>query len=141
MSKISEKQGVEVPIYSWLGKMGWTPKANDELKAYSRPFSNPIIEGILIERVAEINGVTLDKAKRAVDILGHTLERPNSMEANEEFLDRLCEGVTLTLNGHDRTLKLIDFDDVWTNDFTVTRQYWVQGGDLVTMPTTLRHGF
>ena len=25
MSKISEKQGVEVPIFDWLGELGWKP--------------------------------------------------------------------------------------------------------------------
>jgi len=48
MSKISEKQGVEVPIFDWLGELGWKPRTNEQLKAYARPFSNPLIEGILI---------------------------------------------------------------------------------------------
>src|SRR4051812_49380710 len=110
--------------------MGWKRTTNDQLKAYARPFSNPLIEGILIERVAHINGVTLDAAKRAVDILKHALDRPIAIEANEDFLDLLCEGVTLTIDGDDRTLKLVDFENVWENDFSVTRQYWVQGSDL-----------
>lgn len=131
MSKISEKQGVEVPIYDWLGEMGWQQRTNEQLKAYARPFSNPLIEGILIERVAHINGVSLDSAKRAVDILKRALDRPIPLEANEQFLDLLCEGVTLTIDGHDRTVKLVDFENVWENDFSVTRQYWVQGSDLV----------
>lgn len=43
MSKISEKQGVEVLIYAWLGELGWTPCTNEQLKTYARPFSNPLI--------------------------------------------------------------------------------------------------
>lgn len=39
MSKISEKLGVEVPIYEWLEKLGWKPRTNEELKQYARPFS------------------------------------------------------------------------------------------------------
>ncbi|MEI6178827.1 MAG: type I restriction endonuclease [Verrucomicrobiota bacterium] len=131
MSKISEKNGVEVPFFEWLGKMGWNCRTNEELKSHGRQFSNPIIESILIERVAHINSVPPEAAKRAVDILKHALDRPSTIEANEQFLNLLCDGVTLTIEGHDRTLKLVDFENIWENDFTVTRQYWVQGSELV----------
>jgi type I restriction enzyme R subunit len=131
MSKLSEGMGVEIPVYGWLGKMGWTPRTSADLKVYNRPLSNPLIEGILIERVAKINVVSLADAKRAVDILKHTFANPSVITANEDFLDLLCSGVTLTIEGEDRTLKLIDFENVWNNDFTVTRQYHVQGTVLV----------
>ena len=26
MSKLSEGKGVEIPVYDWLGKIGWTPR-------------------------------------------------------------------------------------------------------------------
>lgn len=131
MSKLSEGKGVEIPVYDWLGKMGWTPRTSADLKVYTRPLSNPLIEGILIERVSKINGVSLTDAKRAVDILKNTFANPSVITANEDFLDLLCTGVTLTIEVKDRTLKLIDFENVWNNDFTVTRQYHVQGTDLV----------
>jgi len=131
MSKLSEGKGVEIPVYGWLGQMGWTPRTSADLKVYNRPLSNPLIDGILIERVAKINGVSLTDAKRAVDILKNTFANPSVITANEDFLDLLCSGVNLTIEGEDRTLKLIDFDNVWNNDFTVTRQYHVQGTDLV----------
>ena len=89
MSKISEKQGVEVPIFDWLGELGWKPRTNEQLKAYARPFSNPLIEGILIERVAHINGVSLDAAKRAVDILN----RPEEETSEEK------QHITITIGG------------------------------------------
>jgi type I restriction enzyme R subunit len=131
MGKLSEGKGVEIPVYEWLSKMGWTPRTNAELKVYNRPLSNPLIEGILIEKVSHINGVSLTDAKRAVDILKNTFANPSVIIANEDFLDLLCNGVNLTIDGKDRTLQLIDFRDVWNNDFTVTRQYHVQGSDLV----------
>jgi type I restriction enzyme, R subunit len=131
MSKLSEGKGVEIPVYEWLSKMGWTPRTNTDLKVYNRPLSNPLIEGILVERVSKINGVSLADAKRAVNILKNTFANPSIITANEEFLDLLCSGVNLTIEGEDRTLKLIDFDNIRNNDFTVTRQYHVQGTDLV----------
>ena len=41
MSKLSEGKGVEMPVYGWLGKMGWTPRTSADLKVYDRPLSNP----------------------------------------------------------------------------------------------------
>jgi type I restriction enzyme R subunit len=111
--------------------MGWTPRTNADLKVYNRPLSNLLMEGILIEKVSKINGVSLADAKRAVDILKNTFANPSVITANEDFLDLLCSGVNLTIDGEDRTLKLIDFDNIWNDDFTVTRQYHVQGTDLV----------
>lgn len=81
--------------------------------------------------MSKINGVSLADAKRAVDILKNTFSNPSVITGNEDFLDLLCTGVNLTIAGEDRTLKLIDFENVWNNDFTVTRQYHVQGTDLV----------
>jgi type I restriction enzyme R subunit len=131
MSKLSEGKGVETPVYDWLSKMGWTPRTSADLKVYNRPLSNPLVDGILIQKVSRLNGVSLVDAKRAVDILKNTIANPSVITANEQFLDLLCSGITLTIEGEDRTLKLIDFENVWNNDFTVTRQYHVQGTDLV----------
>lgn len=131
MSKLSEGKGVEIPVCEWLGQMGWTPRTSADLKVYNRPLSNPLIEGILIEKVAKFNGVSPAAAKRAVDILRNTFSNPSVITANEQFLNLLRTGVNLTIGGEDRTLRLIDFENVWENDFAVTRQYSVQGADLV----------
>jgi type I restriction enzyme R subunit len=131
MSKISEAKSVEAPIYAWLGQMGWQPRSSEDLKAYHRPISNPVIEGILIDRIATLNRVSIDEARRASTILLSTFQTPSVAAANEQFLRLVREGVTLTVAGRDQTLKLVDFDNIWDNDFTVTRQYWVQGSELV----------
>ncbi len=131
MSKLSEGKGVEIPVAEWLGQMGWEPKTGADLKAYNRPLSNPLIDGILIAKVAEINGVSPADAKRAVDILKNTFANPSVITANEHFLYLLRTGVNLTIAGENRTLAVIDFENVWKNDFAVTRQYNVQGTDLV----------
>jgi type I restriction enzyme R subunit len=131
MSTLSEQHGVEVPIYQWLGQMGWTPRTSDALKVYQRPFSQPVIERLLVDKVAELNAMTPHDAQLAVNILLNNFHRPVVSEANEQFTDLLKEGVTLTVGGVDRTLRLIDFDNVWANDFTVTRQYYVHGTEMV----------
>ena len=66
MSKLSEGKGVDIPVYGWLGKMGWTPRTSADLEAYNRPLSNPLLEGILIGKVSKIDGVSLVDVKRAV---------------------------------------------------------------------------
>jgi type I restriction enzyme R subunit len=131
MSKISELQGVELPIYDWLEQMGWTKRSHEELKAYTRAYSNPIIENILVAKVAKINEISEGDAKRTIDILKVKLNNPSPITGNEEFLDQLLSGITLTIEGKDRTVRLIDFDNIWNNDLTVTRQYYVQGSEVV----------
>ncbi len=131
MSKISERNGAEIPVYEWLAQMGWNCRTADELKGYSRPFNQPVIEKLLVEKVAALNSVGEAEAKAAVAILFNTFHQPVISTANEQFIDLLRDGVTLALAGKDRTLKLIDFDKVWDNDFIVTRQYIVQGTDMV----------
>jgi len=93
MSKLSEGKGVELPVYDWLSKFRWTPGTSAELKFYNRPLSNPLIEGILVERAFKINSVSLADAKRAVDILKEHVRQSSVIRANEEFLGLLCSGM------------------------------------------------
>jgi type I restriction enzyme R subunit len=131
MGKLSELKGVEKPVTEWLSKIGWTFKSNEELKVYNRPFSNPVITQILTQKVAEINGVTEDNASVAVDQLLQHLNNPSPIIGNENFLEKLVKGVTLSIDGEDRDFHYINFDYIWQNDFIVTNQYWVQGFKMV----------
>lgn len=131
MGNLSELKGVESPVTQWLSKMGWTLRDKGELKKYNRPFSNPIIEEILINKVIEINNVTRDIALRVVEQLTQNLNNPNYILGNENFLDFLVKGTTLTVDGEDIDFSYINFDNIWQNDFTVTNQYWVQGHKTV----------
>ena len=131
MGKISELKGVERPVTEWLSKMGWTFKDNEELKGYKRPFSNPIIEPLLVAKVAEINGITEGVARLAVDHLLKDLNNPTAVLGNESFLTKLAAHVTIAVKGKDIDVHFIDYKDVWRNDFIVTNQYWVQGVKMV----------
>lgn len=131
MGKLSELKGVELPVTTWLSKMGWTFKSNEDLKVYNRPFSNPIIEDILIEKTAEINDVSTDIAKSAVELLMQNLNNPSPILGNESFMDKLSSHVTLTVKDDDIDIAFIDFEKIWKNDFIVTNQYWVQGYKMV----------
>ncbi len=131
MGNFSELNSVEKPVTEWLNKMGWTFKNHDELKAYNRPFSNPILTPILLKKTAKFNHVSLDVAATIVEQLTQHLNNPSPIIGNENFLEKLVKGVTLSINGHDRDCHFINFDDIWQNDFIVTNQYWAQGYKMV----------
>jgi type I restriction enzyme, R subunit len=131
MGKLSELKGVEKPVTEWLSKMGWTFKSNDDLKVYNRPFSNPVLDSILIERTAIINNISLAVAKIAVEQLLQNLNNPIPILGNESFLEKLASHVTITVEGDDIDVHFIDYENIWNNDFIVTNQYWVQGYKMV----------
>lgn len=131
MGNLSELNGVEKPIIEWLGKMGWTINTNEQLKSYNRIFSNPIIEEILIERTQHINNIDNTTARTAVEMLVQNLNNPSQILGNEQFLDKLVSGITLSVNNDDVDIFFIDFENIWENDFKVTNQYWVQGFKMV----------
>ncbi len=131
MGNLSELKGVEKPVTEWLHKMGWTLQSNDDLRHYNRPFSNPIIEDILIGKVADFNNISRKVAAVAVEQLTQHLNNPSPILGNENFLDKLATHVTISIDGDDIDVHFINFDEIWKNDFIVTNQYWVQGAKMV----------
>lgn len=131
MAGFTEIPAVEVPMSKWISDLGWAYRDNDDLKAYKRPLSNPIIETILIDKIAAINSISTDDARKILPVLTQHFNNPNSLEANELFIERLVKGINIRIGETDRTIKIIDFQNPWVNDFIVTRQYWVQGFELV----------
>ena len=131
MGRLSELKGVEKPVTEWLNKMGWIFQSNEDLKVFNRPFSNPIINQILMEKVTEFNDIPEGVAETAVDQLLHNLNNPSPIIGNENFLEKLVKGITLSVDGEDRDFHFIDFENIWNNSFIVTNQYWVQGFKMV----------
>lgn len=131
MSMISELHGVEQPVRIWLSQMGWQYCSTQDLKAYNRPFSNPLIDGIFLEKIQEINAIDAQTAEHVLELFKNLFNTPNPLLGNEIILSRLSKGVTITTNGQDRDIQLINFKDPWQNSFIVTQQYWVQGVELV----------
>lgn len=124
-------KGTEIPVTEWLSKMGWDFRSNSELKNYNRPFSNPIIEDILLERIQRINNIPGAAAQIALEQLTHTLNNPSPILGNENFLNLLTKQATVSFEGNDIDVSFIDFDNIWENNFIVTNQYWVQGFKMV----------
>lgn len=137
MPNLSELNSVEKPVCEWLNKMGWVYKSADELQRFNRPYSNPILEDILIEKIKFFNGVSDSEAVSIYEILVQNLHNPIPIDGNEKFLERLRDGTTININGEDRDVKYIDFENIWNNDFVVTSQYWVQGFKLIKTDVVL----
>ena len=126
MSKLHEQKPVEAKVTEWLSKMGWTLQSVDDLKPYNRLQMNAVIEPILVEKVMTLNGITKQAATAVVETLLNNLRNPSPIEGNEKFLNQLVDGVTQTVDKEDKTIRFIDFEDIWQNSFIVTNQYAVQ---------------
>ncbi len=126
MAMISEKKGVEAPVFEWLERLGWTLKTEEDMKEYNRPLSDAIIEQIFIERIAHINDTSTENAKKVYDILIQQFSNPDLIVANEEFLNLIKDGITTTIDNKEITFRLIDYKDIWNNSLIATTQYWVQ---------------
>ena len=126
MSKLHEQKPVEAKVTEWLSKMGWTLQSAEDLKPYNRLQMNAVIEPILVEKVMALNGIKEPAAKSAVEVLLNNLRNQSPIEGNENFLNQLVDGVTMTVDKEDMTIRFIDFEDIWQNSFIVTNQYTVQ---------------
>lgn len=126
MSRLHEKIPVEAMVTEWLSKMGWTLQTVDDLKPYNRLQMNAVIEPILVEKVMALNAINKTEAEAAVTLLLNNLRNQIPIEGNENFLNQLVDGVTLTIGKEDKTIRFIDFEDIWQNSFIVTNQYSVQ---------------
>ena len=126
MSKLHENIPVEAKVTEWLSKMGWTLQTAEDLKPYNRLQMDAVIEFILVEKVKAINGVSKSVAETAVEMLLNNLRNQSPIEGNEKFLNQLVDGVTLTVDREDKTIRFIDFENIWQNSFIVTNQYSVQ---------------
>lgn len=126
MSKLHENIPVEAKVTEWLSKMGWTLQTAEDLKPYNRLQMNAVIEPILVEKVMALNTIKKSEAEAAVTLLLNNLRSQIPIEGSENFLNQLVDGVTLTIGKEDKTIRFIDFEDIWQNSFIVTNQYSVQ---------------
>jgi len=126
MAKLHENIPVEAKVTGWLSKMGWILQSADDLKPYNRLQMNAVIEPILVEKVMVLNSIKKQAATSAVEVLLNNLRNQSPIEGNENFLNQLVDGVTMTIDKEDKTIRFVDFEDIWQNSFIVTNQYSVQ---------------
>ena len=126
MSQLHENKPVESKVTEWLTQLGWEYRSAEDLKPYNRLQMNAVVEPILVEQVMALNSISQQAAKMAVETLLNNLRNPIPIEGNEKFLNQLCDGVNITIDHKDRTIRFINFEDIWQNSLIVTNQYAVQ---------------
>ena len=126
MSQLHENKPVESKVTEWLTQLGWEYRSAEDLKPYNRLQMNAVVEPILVEQVIALNSISQQAAKMAVETLLNNLRNPIPIEGNEKFLNQLCDGVNITIDHKDRTIRFINFEDIWQNSLIVTNQYAVQ---------------
>src|SRR5437762_51086 len=134
---------VEKPMLQWLADMGWTYRDEEQMEAYGRAITDPIMEALLIPAIRRINPAVADdaQARRVVEQIRRVLATPDPLEANQKTLAALRDGISVVLApGRDATtVKLIEFDraKLKLNDFTATNQYSVRGVETCRADTVL----
>src|SRR5436190_15751862 len=106
---MSEAGYVELPVIQWLSGhgsatpgekgLGWIYRDEAAMAAYERPLEDPLVEKLLIKAILRINPEveTEDQARRAVTALRAVMTHPHRLTANRATLDRLRDGVSVTL--------------------------------------------
>jgi len=117
----SELKQVEQPIVQVLESLGWQYIPSSTLQPLRSTYENPFVDQYLADAIIKLNslkGVT----ELHTEAILHRLKR---IESNEEFSIWIKGEKSFKLSQHEKavTIKLIDFDDLSNNQFTVTNQF------------------
>ena len=126
---------VELPAIEQLKKLNWkyvegnklSPDESDERKS----FKHFVLKKKLSQSIKKINPwISDDNLKTVVRSLT-TIENLSLIEANKKNYNSLIKYITVEQNidgrRQNRTVKIIDFDNIENNDFIVTNQFKVAG--------------
>ena len=125
----SESGTVEKFIVEELQKLGWKYVDSKEMsERRGGDFEEPLVVGDLKEALRRINGVEFSDAD--LDFVVVSLRTiPGNVEGVRRFLDVLRNGlvVPLQMEGEERVVRLVDFENLENNEFVVTNQFRVEG--------------
>ena len=126
---------VELPAIEQLKKLNWkylegnklSPDESDERKS----FKHFVLKKKLSQSIKKINPwISDDNLKTVVHNLT-TIENLSLIEVNQKNYNLLIKYITVEqdIGGHrqNRTVKIIDFDNIENNEFIVTNQFKVSG--------------
>lgn len=125
-----EKTEVEDPAIEVLTQhLGWTERTAREADALRPSRKEPALVGLLKKKIKDLNPwITEENIDRVVYQITN-IPATSVLEANEKVHAMLDLGTTVQQDlgdgwgGRSRTVRLIDYDDLENNDFTVVRQY------------------
>ena len=126
----NEENTVEHPIIEWLvtPELGWrfeTPAAVNE--RYRTDEVEVLLLPILRQKLKELNpGVITDDARAEA-----VLTRLRGVRDNAEWFAWMRNEKTFQFSADEteQRVTLIDYDELSHNDFLVTNQFWVDGGN------------
>ncbi|QSZ66161.1 type I restriction endonuclease subunit R [Methanofollis aquaemaris] len=130
---LKEKTEVEDPAIEVLTQhLGWTEQTAQEADKLRPSRKEPVLVELLKEKIQDLNPwISEENADRVVRHIT-TLPATSVLEANEKIHAMLDLGTTVQQDLGDgwgersRTVRLIDYDTIENNDFTVIRQYPVE---------------
>ena len=128
----NEKTLSEDPAVSLLEELGYTYLEPHETEPLREGRRSSVLVKTLEQALKRLNpwlsGDNLSKAVRAVT----TLSATSLMEANEQVYTAVTRGISVTQDRGDgpkgQTVRFINFEDLSSNDYHVTRQFRVKGG-------------
>lgn len=123
----NEETTVEREIIEHLraGKLGWTWRSRDYLKAYRPDEREVLLLPLLREKLKALNpGVLTDDAR--VDAI---ISKLRGCRDNQQWLAWLKEGVNYKFDAAENAqdVRLIDYEDIDANEWWVTNQFSIEG--------------
>jgi type I restriction enzyme R subunit len=126
----TEKGTVEDYVLQELeGKLDWTFVGQAEMEARrGEDLAEPLVVTDVRRALRKINDVELSDADLDF-ILVNLKTIPATIDGIRRFIDYMKNGLVVPLEKEkeEKVIRLIDFDDVDTNDFIVTNQYRING--------------
>ncbi len=124
---------VENPAVEVLARhLGWTERTAREADALRPSRKEPVLVGLLKQKIRDLNPWISEENIDRVAYQLTSIPAASVLEANEKIHVMLDLGTTVLQDLGDgwgersRTVRLIDYDEIENNDFTVIRQYPVE---------------
>ena len=126
----TEKGTVEDFIIQELQKLGWKYVNPEGMKLKRREdFEEPLVVEDLRNALRRVN-TDVELTDADLDFIIIKLRTiPTNIEGIREFLDKFRNGLVVPLQreGKERVIKLVDLENIETNEFVVTNQFKVEG--------------
>lgn len=124
----SEAGVVEKPIITWLSELGWKYLSRDDLGPVRPALEEPILMDSLRKALRRINQTQLSEADLGYVVATLKTLAPN-IEGIKRFMDILKNGLVVSVEEGKKqaVVRLVDFDKLDNNEFTVTNQFVVEG--------------
>lgn len=132
----TEYKIAEWPVIELLQKLGWKYFPPEELR---RDWEEPFDPQALRKAIRRLNSDFITTDREVESIISRLKRLSNDISGNKEFFEWLRgeRSVILRPGEKARTIKLVDFENLENNEFTVTRQFEFVGYEKVIFDVVL----